>query len=248
MDKNSAKEYIKASNEFRKSNASKESVEKLYDLLYELEKLNRTKNEDLTLSNLYNLLGFHQSAYEIFKSAADLTNKKSKSRLYVMEEKAKSHKNNFIIKDIRKYRKKKERIKLSSTDFLVSEIEENKFNIIDKNVIIFNKVVKNDKIEVFIFGNHKFENYVGKIIDYIFWLGACKRDLIEFYNKEVSKYSEEVANDDWYDTLEIFSVRIIIGQNGILHSEISSGDDFSPDHILDIETQNEAITEMNYDG
>ena len=101
MEKNFTKNYIEISNEFRKSNASKESVEKLYDLLYDLENSTRSKNDDLTLSNVYSLLGFHLSAYEVFKSIADLNDKKSTSKLYVMEEKAKSHKNNFVIKDIR---------------------------------------------------------------------------------------------------------------------------------------------------
>lgn len=65
------KEYIEYSNEFRKSNGSKESVEKMYDLLYELESIEKNKQESLVLSNVYILLGFHRSAFEIFKEAAD---------------------------------------------------------------------------------------------------------------------------------------------------------------------------------
>lgn len=248
MERNFTKDYIEISNEFRKSNASKESVEKLYDLLYDLQSSSRTKNEDLTLSNLYSLLGFHQSAYEIFKSVADLTDRKNTSKLYVMEEKAKSHKNNFIIKDIRKFRQQKDQTKLLTTDFLLSTTEENKVSMIDKDIVVFNKVVKNDKVEIFIYGQHKLENFADKIIDYIFWLADCKKELIEFYNNELSEDSGEVANNDWYDTLEIYSARIIVGQNGNLYAEISGGDDFSQDHILDIEIENETITGMNYDG
>lgn len=74
--KNFTKDYIEISNEFRTSKASKESVGKLYDLLYDLENSNRTKNDDLTLSNVYSLLGFHLSAYEVFKSVADLKDKR----------------------------------------------------------------------------------------------------------------------------------------------------------------------------
>ena len=248
MERNFTKDYIEISNEFRKSNASKESVEKLYDLLYDLQSSSRTKNEDLTLSNLYSLLGFHQSAYETFKSVADLTDRKNTSKLYVMEEKAKSHKNNFIIKDIRKFRQQKDQTKLLTTDFLLSTTEENKVSMVDKDIVVFNKVVKNDKVEIFIYGQHKLENFADKIIDYIFWLADCKKELIEFYNNELSEDSGEVANNDWYDTLEIYSARIIVGQNGNLYAEISGGDDFSQDHILDIEIENETITGMNYDG
>ena len=248
MEKNFTKNYIEISNEFRKSNASKESVEKLYDLLYDLENSTRSKNDDLTLSNVYSLLGFHLSAYEVFKSVADLNDKKTISKLYVMEEKAKSHKNNFVIKDIRKFRQKNEQTKLLTTDFLKSETEDNTFTIIEKDIIIFNKIVKNKKVQISLYGNHKAENYVDKIIDYIFWLGDCKIELIEFYNRELSEDTEEVANDDWYDTLEILSINIGVAVNGNLFAEISAGDDFASDHILDIEIDEQKITGMNYDG
>ncbi len=105
--KNYQKEYIEISTEFRNSKKSNESIGKLYDLLYEMEKIERTDNENKILSNLYSLLGYHLFSYETYKPLVDLTNKKDVKRLYVLEQKAKSHGNNFIIKDIRKFRKKK---------------------------------------------------------------------------------------------------------------------------------------------
>ena len=247
-ENNYSKDYVEISVEFRKSNSSKESVEKLYDLLYKMEKSERNKNDDLILSNIYTLLGFHQSAYEVFKSTADLTDRKNTSKLYVLEEKAKSHKNDFIIKDIRKFRGKNKQTKLSPTNFVKSKSDGNEYNIIDKDVVIFNKIIENEKVKVCLYGVHKFEDYADKIIDYIYWLGDCRNRLIEFYNSEVSEWSDETANDDWYDTLEIFGVNIIVGVNGNLYSEISCGDDNAQDHILDIETESETITSMNYDG
>ena len=98
MEKNFLKQYIEFSNAFRKSNGSKESVENIYNLLYELENVNKTKEDNLVLSNVYILLGFHKSAYEVFKETVELSNNKEVSKLYVMEQKAKSHENNFIIK------------------------------------------------------------------------------------------------------------------------------------------------------
>ena len=248
MEKNFTKDYIEFSNEFRKSNASKESVDKLYDLLYDLENSKRTANDNLILSNVYSLLGFHLSAYEVFKSVPDLIDKKTTSKLYLMEEKAKSHKNNFAIKDIRKFRQKNEQTKLSITDFVKSERGDNTFTIIEKEVVVFNKIVENKKIQISIYGNHKIEDYANKIIDYIFLLGDCKIELIEFYNNELSEVTEETANNNWYDTLEILSVNIGVAVNGNLFAEISAGDDFAPDHILDIEMDEQKVTEMNYDG
>ncbi|MDR2861563.1 MAG: hypothetical protein LBV07_03320 [Syntrophobacterales bacterium] len=146
------------------------------------------------------------------------------------------------------YCPKNKQTKLTPTDFVISESGENEFSIVGSNVVIFNKAVENDKIGICIYGPHKFEDYASKIIGYIYWLSGCKSELKNFYNAEMSEYTEEKANDDWYDTLEIFSVKIIVGMNGSLYSEISCGDNISQYHILDIETENETITSMNYDG
>jgi hypothetical protein len=244
MNSDYTKDYIALSNEFRKSNASTESVEKLYDLLYELENTNRTKQNDIVLSNIYSLLGFHKSAYEVFKTVADLTNRKDATKMYVMEQKAKSHKDNFIIKDIRKYREKKIQPKLELSDFVASKNHKNQFGIVNKEIVIFNKTIKEDTISIQIPSEH-IEDYSVKIIHYINWLNDCKTDLIDFYNKE---YDEDKANEDWYDTLVIYSTRIIIEESEAIFCTISGGDDFYQDHLLDIEITNDVITLMNYNG
>jgi hypothetical protein len=244
MNSHNTKDYIELSKEFRKSNASIQSVEKLYDLLYKLENTKRTKEEDLILSNIYSLLGFHKSAYEVFKNVADLTNRKEATKMYVMEEKAKSHKDNFIIKDIRKYREKKEQPKLEISDFVASKNYKNQFKILNKEIIIFNKTIKEGTISIELPNEH-IENYSDKIINYMNWLSECKTDLIDFYNKE---YDEDTANKDWYDTLVIYSTRIVIEESEAIFCSISGGDDFYQDHLLDIEITNDVITLMNYNG
>ena len=222
MKKNYQKEYIDISTEFRKSTGSKESSAKLFDLLYELEKVNRSQKEEKILSDIYALLGFHQSAYEVYKPTVDLTNRKETKKLYTLEQKAKSHGNNFAIKDIWKLRKKKEQVKVLFEDFKIDENEENKnrFLLKNKDIVIFNKIVEKEKFEIYIYGNHKFEDYTAKIIEYISWLGNCQNELIDFYNSELSGDTGETANKDWYDTLDIFRTRVIVGQNGKLFSEI----------------------------
>jgi len=248
MQNNYQKRYIEVSNEFRKSKASKESVDKCYDLLYELEKADRTENDSLTLSNLYTLLEFHLSAYEIFKPLADMSNKKIVAKLYKMEKMATSHEDTFRIKDLRKLRKINKQTKLSTKDFKMSKREENQVDLVKKDLVIFNKIIKNDKIEIFIYGENKLEDYVEKLISYINWLSDCKKQLIDFYNKELSQYTEQTADSDWYHLLEFFSCRIIVGENGNLYAEITGGDNFQDDHLLDIEIENKEITEMRHDG
>lgn len=244
MDKNYMKEYIEFSNEFRKSNGSKESVEKIYGLLYELESIAKSKQENLVLSNVYILLGFHRSAYEIFKEAADSKNTKDVSKLYVLEQKAKSHENNFIIKDLRKFREKQNRSKLTVNDF--SQLKDgNEFEVSENKAVIFNKI-KTGEISIYL-PDSDFGNYSDQIIEHIFWLGDCKKDLIEFYN-ENNDFTEETADEDWYDNLEIYRSRITIDISGNIETILSIGDHFSQDHILDVEMTNKKIVSMNYDG
>ncbi|CAA9200220.1 hypothetical protein [Flavobacterium collinsii] len=245
MERKYLKEYIEFSNEFKKSNNSKESTERIYDLLYELEDINRVKEDNLVLSNIYLLLGFYRSAYEVFTEIADLDNKKDVSKLYVMEQKAKSHENNFIIKDVRKYREKKEMSKLTLIDFSTSEGDQNKFEIPQKDIIIFNKKVK-DRIFIYL-SSADIQKYSDAVIAHIYWLSNCKNELIEFYNQN-DDFTEEKANNDWYDTLEVYSIKITITDSGDIHTIASTGDDFFQDHILDVEITNRTIASMNYDG
>ncbi len=247
MKKNYQKDYIEVSTEFRNSKGSKESIGKLYDLLYELEKVDKTNKENLTLSNIYTLLGLHQSAYEIFKPIVNQKDRKETTKLYVLEQKAKSHGNNFVIKDKRKLENKKEQTKLLCEDFLVDK-EKTDTIITNKNIVVFNKKVEHDKFQINIYGNHTFEDYQTKIIDYIFWLGDCKKELIKFYNQEFSEETKERADKDWYDTLEVYSINVGVAVKGNLFAEISTGDNFVPDHILDIGIEEQKITEMSYDG
>ncbi len=104
------KRYIDASNAFRKAADYHEGAIALYDLLYDLQaKEERTLEEERILTDTYSLLGYHLSAYETFLRIADPTNYKEKSKLLVLEDKAKTHKNTFCIKDIRKSKAKKTR-------------------------------------------------------------------------------------------------------------------------------------------
>ncbi len=247
MKTNYQKEYIKFSVEYRNSNNSEESTSKLYDLLYELEKAQKTENSSKILTNIYTLLGYHQSAYDIFKTIVNLNDKKQFKKKYILEQKAKSHGNSFVVKDIRKFRKKNIQSKLLLEDFNTDPKNKNTF-ITQKNIVVFNKIVKQNRFKICIDENHKFEDHSAKIIEYIYWLSNCKNELIEFYNAKLSKYTNDVANANWFDTIEVFSATITLGENEKLFADISGGDNFMSDHILDIETEDYKITEIRYDG
>lgn len=241
--KNYMKQYIAASNRFRDSGYKPESADSLYDLLYELEAIaNRSKQENAVLSNIYSLLGFHQSSYEIFKAIADKNNRKDSSELFTMKEKAHSHKDTFIVKDIRKLKQKLKQPKYELSDFVAAD--DKIFSIKKEGIIIFNKIIENNKVSIELPDNN-IDTYSAQITNYLNWIGDCRQELISFYNNEGYEIK---ADDNWYYTLEVYSTKIIVGKNRSLRSEISGGDSFREDHLLDIETDGKAISSMDYDG
>lgn len=239
------KSFIDVSNEFRKSNASKQSVEKLYDLCYELEKTERNREEDFILCNIYTLLGFHRSAYEIFKTIADKSNPKDVSKLYVWEQKANSHENNFIIKDLRKFQTRKKQNKLRLKDFIPSG-EENTFLLKKDEIIIFNKVVDTSDFSVFIHKNHNFQENFDQISEYLLWLSDCKTELIAFFNQKMKP--DILVDNSWYDSLDVYCALVGIDDKRNLFTEISMGDTLSPDHILEVEIENYSFISIELNG
>ncbi|MDI9874236.1 hypothetical protein [Flectobacillus rivi] len=248
MERNFAKDFIEIASEFKRAKPSKDSIIKMYDLLYDLESATRTKNDDITLANVYSMLGCHLSAYKVLKSVADLSDKKVVAKLYVMEEKSQSHGNRYIIKDFRKKQQEKILSKLLPTDFVASETEENHYHITSKEIYIFDKIIEKDTTSISLCGGSQFDTYAEKIIDFIFWLGTCKKELIKFYNKNMSDFSGDEANGEWYHTLDIYNVNIGVAENGKLGAEISVGDIFVSDHTLEIEIVERKVINMNYDG
>ena len=234
------KRYIDASNAFCKAGGSHEGAIALYDLLYDLQaKTQRTKEEERILADTYTLLEYHLSAYETFLRIADTTNYKEKSRLLVLEDKAKTHKNTFCIKDVRKLKAKKKQ-----TAFKIeSECE---YILSTKKVVIFNKEVEEEDFSFFINKDIPLESCLHSINKYLEWLSDAKATLINYYNEHCGAYTPE-ADDNWYNTLEVYSGHLDIGSIGI-SAHISAGDIFSPDHLLEIDFEGKEITHIGWDG
>ena len=141
------KRYIDASNAFRKATDYHEGAIALYDLLYDLQaKEERTLEEERILTDTYTLLEYHLSAYETFLRIADPTNYKEKSKLLVLEDKAKTHKNTFCIKDIRKLKAKKKQKALNVEDFEKVEDFESacEYVLSMRKVVIFGREVEGE--------------------------------------------------------------------------------------------------------
>ena len=243
------KRYIDASNAFRKAGASHEGAIALYDLLYDLQaKTQRTKEEERILADTYTLLEYHLSAYETFARIADTTNYKEKSKLLVLEDKAKTHKNTFCIKDVRKLKVKKNQTAFKISDFeKVEDFElECEYVLSTKKVVIFNKEVEGEDFSFFINKGTSLESCLHSINEYLEWLSDAKAILINYYNEHCAEYTPQ-ADDNWYNTLEVYSGHLDIGSIGI-SAHISAGDIFSPDHLLEIDFEGKEITHIGWDG
>ena len=243
------KRYIDASNAVRKAGGSHEGAIALYDLLYDLQaKTQRTKEEERILTDTYSLLEYHLSAYETFLRIADLTNYKEKSKLVVLADKAQTHKDTFCIKDIRKLRAKKKQKALKIEDFeKVEDFEsECEYVLPSRKVVIFNKEVEGENFSFFINKDIPLESCLHSINKYLEWLSDAKATLINYYNEHCGAYTPE-ADDNWYNTLEVYSGSIWVGGEGI-SAHISAGDIFTPDHLLEIDFDDKEITDIGWDG
>jgi hypothetical protein len=163
-----------------------------------------------------------------------------------MEQLSKSHGDSFTIK-------LKKLPKTNETTYTINDCIEKENNgewknyHLDKDVVIFNQIFNNEPMEISINMEIVLSEYISKINDYINWLnGDCKNNLIRYYNKNMK--IEERANKEWYEELELYSVLITINKDGKRFADISCGDNYLEDHILDIEIEENKISSMNYDG
>jgi len=244
------KRYIDASNAFRKAADYHEGAIALYDLLYDLQaKEERTLEEERILTDTYSLLGYHLSAYETFLRIADTTNYKEKSKLVVLEDKAKSHKDTFCIKDIRKLRVKRAQKPFEKEDFVIKEKTTfgHQYKIQREKILIFNKELEGNRFELFIHSKITFEECFSKIKEYLEWFATAKEVIINSFNNEFE--GDEVfpkADDNWYDTLEVYRMRVEVGEKGIF-ANVEAADIYT-DHLLIIEFEEKEITHMWLDG
>ena len=239
------KRYIDASNVFRKAKEPHQGAVALYDLLYDLQaKTERTKEEERILTDTYSLLEYHLLAYETFSRIADPTNYKEKSKLVVLADKAQTHKDTFCIKDIRKSKAKKKQKALNVEDFEKVEDFESacEYVLSTRKVVIFGREVEGENFSFFINKDIPLESCLHSINKYLEWLSDTKAALINYYNEHCGAYTPE-ADDNWYNTLEVYSGSIWVGGKEI-SAHISAGDIFTSDHLLEIDFDDKEITDI----
>jgi hypothetical protein len=240
------KQYIELSKEFKANNKSQEIIGKLYDLMHLLEK-DENKDNKMVLVHVYILLAYYKKAYDLYLKIYNKNDRKQKAKLFEMEQMSKSHGDDFIIK-LKNKQRNNEKVNFTLTDFMEKE-KDNDWNEyeLNKNCIIFNQTFDNGPLKISIHKNNELLDCIEKINEYIKWLGmGCKKELIKYYNKNIEM--GEKADDGWYEDLEIINVLITINAEGKIFADISCGDNYFSDHILDIEIAENKICSMNYDG
>jgi hypothetical protein len=97
MHKKYRDKYLELSKEFKETNGSQKTIEKIYGFIDELE---REENTDVKifLVNIYALLKYHQKTYDIYKKIHDEAEAAEKDILLKLKQKAETYGDKFAIK------------------------------------------------------------------------------------------------------------------------------------------------------
>jgi hypothetical protein len=122
-----------------------------------------------------------------------------------------------------------------------------------KECIIFGKTFTEEPMGLSIHKKQSLEDSIVKINEYINWLGNnCKNELINAQSEHINSFSsitvEELIEKNWYETLELLFVLLIVAESGNIGAYITCSDNYDEGHILDIELMGKKIIYMGYDG
>ena len=263
MQGNLIKDFILASAEFKKSKASEESINNLYDLVYELEKRDRNTDETVLLLEIYYLLGLHIEAYHVLQPVKELPKNEQVKFTKFLNRPHESY--YHVYRDLREAKTLKEPTLLWQDDFSVSPMKDNGwYDIILKektHIVLLNKnvQVKNKKTQdLNIFSEQKpNENILKQLADYFLWIGDCKEELLSFYNSHEIEYGlvgdtdgpykYAHADSKWFDGLDVWEVNVFI-ENDKIRSVIYITDYYHPVQMgFCLETKGLKIASIEYD-
>lgn len=241
--------YIQVSSHFKKSKASAESIEDLYDLIYEMERAEKNLDETIVLCELYNLIGLHIKTYRILNSlAVTAKEEKKKADAQLKLDRDNRYKNTrFYYRDLREARMTKAPEHLSAEDFTVVK-EEQVFSIAFasiKRLNLFNKYVKTTDISIYS-ESVPDQNILDSLIDFIHRLSECRQELIDFYNCSKIEHKIQQAGQEWFDGLDIMDVLIEIKGSEKICCHIAVSDYLSHNLGFELEIVNDTIISIVY--
>jgi hypothetical protein len=242
------------SQEFKKSNASKESINKLYDLVYELNSRSRNLEENYILASTHRLLGNRHEAEQILEKVLESCVGRQKERpLKLFHEIVHENKNfprkDRIYRDLRDAEKIKTAPVLSFDNFVTRQDHEEFITSLSgnvKNIVIFNKYVETKSIDIFS-KKKPDEILILKLIYYFEWLAGVKADLMAFYEKTESDFKIRHDSATWFDGLEIWEVYIVITEDGIMETDLLIQDYYNHNSGFCLSLKDDIITDLEYD-
>jgi hypothetical protein len=234
--------------EFKKTNASHESVEAIFDFVYLLEKSNASYDETLLLVESYEILGHIHKAFELYKAVDIQPFSKKQAQKYHTKLAALKKKtllpSPFTYRDLRPARVQKEVKKLTEEDFSIT-YEDNKQKIeINKNIdsiVILNKYLPTFEVTIL-----NATSNLQLIIDYLFWLGNCKDEIIKHYNRYAIEDKLSHVDEKWFDGLDVWDVEIEITDDSIFGT-ITIIDYYNNNYGFHLETIDHSVYSIEYD-
>jgi hypothetical protein len=117
---------------------------------------------------------------------------------------------------------------------------------VNKDVIIFDKLVKKERFELTARLINDITEYIPNINNYLQWLGKnCKDDLISTFYEIINSLNENdehitlnhISEINWYDELKIFKVTLYLSESGLCSgARIYCIDNFFKNNIIEFHT------------
>lgn len=246
--------FHQAQVEFIYMNASEASVEKLYDISYDLEMRNRNFDENYVLAQIYNILGKRISASKIIEFTLKEANSEQKHQLNKLVDDM-SYKERFIIniyRDLREAKLIKSPSKLTVDDFVIQNTEiggwaDIKISDEFANIVILNKNLNTHDDVAIAVPHFSANQYFEQLIDYIEWLGDFKNDLLTFYTNNSFELKYFDVDQNWFDGLDVDSLVIEIDNKRNVFCEIVIYDYLKNNMGFRLEIENRIIKSIEYD-
>lgn len=241
--------YILVTSNFKKSKASAESVENLFDLIYEMENVEKNLDETIMLCEIYNVIGLNIKTNRILDSLPLTTKEeKLKTEAQIKLDKDNKYKNTrFYYRDLREAKITKDLENLSVADFVIfNEEEVFKIEFVKITQInIFNKYVKTSEVSIYsdVAPNN---NLWDSLINFFHWLSGCRKELIDFYNINEIQNKIHSANIEWFDGLDIMDVIIEIKESEKICCQILISDYSNHNLGFELEIINGSIITILY--
>lgn len=118
---------------------------------------------------------------------------------------------------------------------------------INSNIRIFNSVIEDQSLEdvqVFVARNTGLPLIIEQVIRYIDWINNCENLLKKYYENKL----RERVYDTWFNDIEVYRVDITFNSEYDYGAIVYCGDSILVDHALEIEFNQEKISDILLNG